>query len=171
MWATLRAAILAKITSDCTKKQAVYDSEQSKFSGTPAIVVVPSEQTGDYLTNQEDELIFAFTLRAYVPIAQEGQHSADAILDEVIDELITIFTNKSVLVPACVAIEPINSSWGYVQNHPDGPMRVAELKLRKQETGSEANRGGVFLSRWDRISAGNSESGESGRSFKGLREN
>lgn len=129
MWEALRAAITQKIQDESTKIQVVYPAMQSKFSGTPAAVVVPGDLDGKDETNMQDKLSFPFSIRVYVPNDIEGQNEADAILDKCMDELITIFSKYNALGDACDYSDPVNGSWGYT-TLPSGEMRVAELKIK-----------------------------------------
>ena len=129
MWATIRAAILSIVQAQATKIQNAYRTDRSRFDGTPAAIITPAESESDYGTTSTDKRVYVFTIRVHVPIPAEGQDNADIVLEGAIDELLTIFSNKTILGAACDWVEPIPSVWGY-QDRSDGQYRIAEMKLR-----------------------------------------
>lgn len=129
MWATIRTTILNTINSQATKIQAAHRTDRSRFDGYPAAIVTPSESEADYGTTSKDRRVYVFTVRVHQPIKDVGQDQADIVLEETLDELITIFSNKTVLGSACDWVEPVPSVWGY-QDREIGQVRVAEIKLR-----------------------------------------
>ena len=129
MWQEIRQKILDVIQDKSTLLQAVYRTDRSKFDGYPAAIISPSENEADYEDTSKDKLTFVFTVTVFQSIADVGEDQADITLEQVVDELLTIFLDRTVLGTTVEWVEPVNSRWGY-QDRPDGQVRVAELKLR-----------------------------------------
>lgn len=129
IFTTIRSSIVAKIKSDADKIASTYPSDRSVFESFPSAIVTPSESIADYSDSSMDQMDIGFTIRVHQPIAQDGQTDADSILDGVVDQLLTIFTQKNVLGIACDWVLPVPSVWGY-QDRESGPMRTAEIRLK-----------------------------------------
>jgi hypothetical protein len=126
---TIRAAIKTAIDT-ATKVQAAYTYERSTFEGFPAVIIAPSENEADYGSTQKDRLVFIFKVRAFYPIPDEGEHSdAETALEEVVDELLTIFKSRDAIGSACDWVEPAPGSW-YYEERGEAVYRVAEITLR-----------------------------------------
>lgn len=130
MYATIRQAIIDKITASATTIQAAYRTDRSEISGYPAALVFPSEAEADYFQTaaQSNREVYIFTIRVIYPFT-EGQEEADISLEAALDELLTIFRDRTALGAACDWVEPVPSIWGYM-DRPSGQARVGELKLR-----------------------------------------
>lgn len=131
MFSTIRTAIVDKINSDdITKIQVAYKSDRSTFEGFPAAVVSPSDNEADYSSTADDKLTYAFKVRIYYPIEDEGnQEAAELALEEAVDEMITAFSTRGVLGAACDWVKPVPSVWQY-EERGEGIYRMAEITLR-----------------------------------------
>ncbi len=142
VYKVIRQAIVDKITAEMVGSgkvvSFVYRSDKSRFEGYPALIITPSDNDADYGDSSMKEYNPVFTVRAHVPInvqeedgeaVDDGQEGADDTMDEVIDQLLTIFANSSALGTACEWVHPATGVWGY-QDREIGRVRVAEVKLR-----------------------------------------
>jgi hypothetical protein len=129
IFSDMRTAIVAVITAEATKVKKVYRTDRSKFDGYPAVIVTPSENASDYGDSSMRQLDITFTVRAHQLIIKNGEDKADIVLDEVVDQLISIFNDKAVLTPTAEWVFPAGGVWGY-QERPDGQVRTAEIKLK-----------------------------------------
>lgn len=129
MWTDLRQKIIDVINAQSNKKYVAYRTPRSQFPGYPAITVEPSESESDYHDTANNRLNFIFTITIYQQIAKDGQDEADLKVEEVCDEILTMFLDRDILSPAALWVVPIPSRWGY-QDRESGILRVAELKLR-----------------------------------------
>jgi hypothetical protein len=111
------------------KVQAVYAYDRSTFSGFPAVIISPSENSADYANTESDKLVFVFKVRAFYPITKESEHeSAEIALEGVVDDLLNLFSDRRV-IPACDWVEPTPSAW-YYEERGEAVYRVAEISLR-----------------------------------------
>lgn len=127
----IRAAIVAAIPSGAGELiQAVYGYERSTFAGFPAVVVTPSDNEADYASTVSDKVTFIFKVRAYYPIGKEAdQEAAEGALEEVVDELLDLFRNRSILGSACEWVVPAPGTWFY-EERSEVPYRAAEITLK-----------------------------------------
>jgi hypothetical protein len=115
-----------------TKKivQCVYSYDRSTFAGFPAIIISPSENNSDYSSTESDKLTFVFKVRVFYPIKKQEEHEqAENALEEVVDGLLDLFSNRKVLGSACDWVEPTPSAW-YYEERDEAIYRVAEINLR-----------------------------------------
>jgi len=125
----IREAIRLKL-EESTKIQVAYNYERSTFEGFPAVIVAPTENEADYGSQSNDRLVFVFKLRAYYPIPSEGEHQdAEAALEEVVDEILTMFRARNSLGGSCDWVQPAPSVWQY-EERGEGVYRMAEVTLR-----------------------------------------
>ena len=126
----IRAAIKKVIDDNADTVQETWNYERSTFGGYPAVIIVPSDNEADYGSTSKDRIVFVFQLKAYYIIPKEGEHAAaEAALEEVVDELLTLFRDKDVLGTACDWVEPAPSVWMY-ESRGEAVYRVAEITLR-----------------------------------------
>jgi len=111
------------------KIAVVYDYDRSTFSGFPAVIISPSENSSDYANTEADKVVFVFKVRAFYPITKESEHEdAEKALEDVVDELLDLFSDRRV-VPACDWVEPAPSAW-YYEERGEAVYRVAEITVR-----------------------------------------
>lgn len=125
----IRQKIMDVLEADASKIEAVYRSDKSEFSGYPAATVSPSDNPGDYSDQAMDKNTITFLVRVFQEIPQSGQEDAELVLEDAVEEVITIFQNRDVLSPACDWVEPVASTWGYLDRE-TGPIRVVELRIK-----------------------------------------
>lgn len=130
MFSIIRTAIIDKINNDLTKIQVAYRTDRSTLEGYPAAVVSPSENEADYASTSNDRRVYAFKIRVYYPFKDESeQDTADLALEDALDEMLDVFSQRDALGDACDWIEPVPSVWQY-EERGDGIYRMAELILR-----------------------------------------
>lgn len=130
MYETIRTAIINVINSESERVAEAYRTDRSQLDKYPAAIVTPSEQQADYneTAPSSSKETYVFTIRLHYPFT-EGQDTADIALEKAIDELISIFRDKTILGSVADWIQPVPSVWGY-QDRGNGIMRVAEFKIR-----------------------------------------
>lgn len=92
-WATLRSQVktLVEANSDI---QEVVGYPKIKFNGYPAAYVVPSDNSGDYETTQENIRTYAFLVRVFYETKQSGVETAISALEGIIDDLLDAFDQE-----------------------------------------------------------------------------
>ena len=107
----------------------VYDYDISTLSEYPLVTITPSDNETDYGSTTHDKATFAFKLRIYYPIEKDSAHEdAEKALEEVVDELLTLFRPRNVLGVACDWVAPTPSIWEY-EVRGEAVLRVAEVNL------------------------------------------
>ena len=130
MFGSIRTKILEVIEDQADKVKVAYRTDRSQFDGYPAVIVSPSESEADYnqTAPQSQREVYIFNVRAHYPFT-EGQDKADIALEAVVDQLLTIFRDRTVLGSVADWVVPVPSVWGY-QTRGEGTFRIAEIKLR-----------------------------------------
>lgn len=127
----IRQKIIDIINSSAVSKiEIAYKTDRSTFEGFPAAIVSPSDNDADYGDSANEMLSVGFKVRVYYPIKEESDNEpAELALEEAIDELMTVFRNRSLLNPAADYVEPVPSVWVW-ETRGEGVYRMAELTLR-----------------------------------------
>ena len=109
----------------------VHNFDKGKFTGYPAAVVYPSENSSDFETTTQNLRQYVFTIRVHVPLEKVGtldHQTADRILRETLDAIIAKFDNLFTLNGVVNFVNATPSVWGY-QTRETGGLRVAEVRL------------------------------------------
>ena len=107
-----------------------HPTDKSTFGGFPALIVAKSENESDYGSSQKDRLVFIFKVRALYLIKEESElEAADTAMDEVMDELLTVFSDRSVLGATCDWVEPAPGVSNF-EIRGDAVYRSEEITLR-----------------------------------------
>ena len=118
----------------------VSGTPKLKFSGYPAAHVVPSDNSNDYLTNVENDRVYAFVVRCFVETKGRGVEEAIEAMEDLVDTVLdaldqedlksgssrTIATN----LPArytYLHIFAVPTSWGEVT---DPALLMAEITVQ-----------------------------------------
>lgn len=121
-----------------TKIQEVYNYEVEGFKGTPACTITPSDNIGEYITNEENVRLYVFNIRLYInrnvaPAGIDVESNADKIMrglvDSVLDDLDKNYTLTGITNPTgytFINLFAIPSAWGYAGR--ESEYRVAEIK-------------------------------------------
>jgi hypothetical protein len=128
-FADIRAAIVDKL-EDAETIQEVYRTDRSVVAGYPVAIVSPSESEADYhetapASNKET---FVFNVRLLYPFT-EGQDAADIALEKAVDEVLTLFRDRTALGSAAEWCTPAPSVWGYAERA-NGTDRIAVVKIK-----------------------------------------
>ena len=115
--------------------QEVWDFEQDKFNGLPAVVIVPSNNEADYNTSNQNERIYAFVIRCFISRTLEGAEVAEKNTRDLVGSIIDDF-DKDYLFSGLVVstgytfinVFAAPTAWGY--SGEDDEYRVAEVTLR-----------------------------------------
>jgi len=132
--------LIAKIKSILVANeeiQEVYDYEEVKFEGQPSAVVVPSDNSGDFTSNADNERTYG--IKVYLFVARGENYYTDkkceqvmrSLVDTVIDDFdknwqltgLTLNTGYSMLF-----MESAPSAWGYADR--EMAYRMAEIDLK-----------------------------------------
>jgi len=109
----------------------VHNFDKGKFTGYPAAVVYPSENSSDFETTTQNLRQYVFTIRVHVPLEKVGtldHQTADRILRETLDAIIAKFDNLFTLNGVVNFVNATPSVWGY-QTRETGGLRVSEVRL------------------------------------------
>lgn len=130
IYKALRESIMTYITANAPLVAEVYRADQPKFDKWPAVIVTPSDNETDYGDTSMKKMDITFIVRAHYLISQDGNQQADEAMDEVLDQLLTIFLDSTVLdATSCEWVNPTPGVWGY-QDREVGQVRTAEIKLK-----------------------------------------
>lgn len=126
---------LAEILKDNNKITATYTYEPEGFQESPAAVVTPSTNEGDYATTETNTRIYAFSLKLFVNRTKNENNKADRILRDLVDSVLDDF-DKNYLLSGVeeptgytfINLFALPSSWGYAGREDE--YRVAEISIR-----------------------------------------
>lgn len=121
---------IVNIINTSTKVRNVYNYEEVKPAGYPAITVTNYDGAGEFADTQRNRRFFTFSIKCYQERLEVGASEAERIMTNLVDELIGIFDNPTNynLNNTCVFAQPIPSKWGYLQV-PDADVRTAEILI------------------------------------------
>lgn len=133
MWETLSSAIVDTIrTSDKVQSAAVYDYRKSTFDLFPTITVYAADNVEtSFRDTNRNQRSYVFSIRCYQERITKGEDTAESIMRNLIDSLISIFDNDPYLNNAVRGrgfCKPIPSSWALVQGE-DVDTLMAEILL------------------------------------------
>jgi len=130
MWEQLRAEIKTALESVGSIK-TVSAYPKASHDVYPAVEIHGSEHESDFGTfgpAYENMHTAAFIVRAVYLLTDETMEEAEAKLDKVLDDMLTLFGQPNVLASADW-VEPTGGTWGY-QDRGGGTARTAELRIR-----------------------------------------
>jgi len=136
MWENLIAKIKSILVAN-DEIQEVYDYEEIKFEGQPSAVVVPSDNSGDYSSNIDNERVYG--IKVYLFVARGENYYKDKKCDEVmrnlVDTVMDDFDKAWQLTGlelntgySMLFMEAVPSSWGYADR--EMAYRMAEIDLK-----------------------------------------
>lgn len=126
----IREKIIEKINADKQKIDQAYATPVSSIENFPAVAVSPIGSDSSQFTTKGREVVYNFVLTAYYPFKNDDEQViADNAMDEVADELISMFNASNALTSAGVAqVRPISTEWAYQQSD-EGLYRICEVTL------------------------------------------
>lgn len=111
-----------------------------RFSGYPAVHVIPSENSGDYETTHENLRTYAFTVRCFYETKDTSIEQAFLGLEQVVDKVIDAFDEEDlkgsdtrvvgINLPSnymFINIWAVPGRWGEL---PDDQLLMAEITVR-----------------------------------------
>lgn len=106
----------------------VYDYEDSKFDGYPAISITVKDWSQTWVTNAQNNTAYTFTIRIYQEITKNniGPAQAESNLRTLADNIIASFNSDNRLGENAIYTRPIGGRSGYVQ---DQPIRTYEIDV------------------------------------------
>ena len=117
-----------------TKLQMVSDDPSLKLTGYPAAIIVPSEDSSDYETNQENLRIYSFDIHLFYEIQSSGLGSALDALYDLADDVMDLFDKDQTLTGislptdyTMIVVLPVSGGWGEV---PDSKLITKIIKLK-----------------------------------------
>lgn len=128
-YANIKAGLITILTQ-ATKAKRVYDYEEVKPVGYPAITVTPFEGEADFLDTQRVRRDFLFSVKLYQERVEVGASEAERIMTALVDQVIEIFDSSSntTLNNTVIFVRPVKVKWGYL-NVPDADVRSCEITL------------------------------------------
>lgn len=99
MWGSLRPQIITLLQTllDSDNKSVFVEISKSpkiRFSGYPSAHVIPSDNTGDYETNRENERTYSFIVRCFDETKNQGIEAAMEHLETIADSVIDLFDQE-----------------------------------------------------------------------------
>jgi len=127
---TIKAG-LVQVLQTSTKAKVVYNYEETKPTGYPAITVTPVSGQGEFIDTMRTRREFVFSIKCYQERLEATPSGAESTLTSLVDEILGIFDTGSsfTLGNTVIFFEPVEVSWGYVQA-PDADVRSCEIKLQ-----------------------------------------
>lgn len=128
-YADIKAGIVS-VLSSATKAKRVYDYEETKPVGYPAITVTPMEGEAEFLDTQRVRRDFTFSVKIYQERVEVGASEAERVITALVDQVISIFDDFSntTLVNTVVFMKPVKTKWGYLAV-PDADVRSCDITL------------------------------------------
>lgn len=121
---------LVTLLGSSTKAKRVYNYEEVKPAGYPAITVTPIEGEAEFLDNERMRRDFIFSVKLYQERIEAGASEAERIMTALVDEVIALFDDKNnaSLNNTVIFIKPVKVKWGYLAA-PDADVRSCEITL------------------------------------------
>lgn len=117
------------------KIAAVYDYEVEQFNESPSAVVVPSANENAYATTQQNERVYAFTIKLFVNRTKNPKGKTDMILRELVESVLNNFDSNYLLTGieqptgyTFINLFALPSQWGYAGREDE--FRAAEINVR-----------------------------------------
>ncbi len=125
----IKAGIVTVLTQ-ATKAKKVYDYEETKPAGYPAITVTPVDGEAEFLDTDRMRRDFVFSVKVYQERLDVGASEAERIMTSLVDQIISIFDSKAntTLNNSVIFMKPVKVKWGYLQV-PDADVRSCEITL------------------------------------------
>lgn len=125
----VKAGVLA-VVNQSTKVKAIYDYEETKPSGYPAVTITPVRGEAEFLDTMRYQRDFGFRIMCYQERLEATPSGAEGILTDLVDELIALFeaVGNTTLSNTVVFTRPVSVNFGYL-NVPDADVRSAEINL------------------------------------------
>lgn len=128
---TIRPQIKTLLEST-NKFVEVSGSPTLEFDGYPSVYVIPSDNSSDYLTTQENERVYAFIIRCFVSIKDRTMDQSIEAMEDLIDTLLDTLDQEDLKSSASrtVAIS-LPSGYTFLQMlaHPSDWGEVPDLDL------------------------------------------
>ncbi len=129
---SLDSAIQSKLAG-ISAIQAVYNYHAQHFSGFPAATFEPSGHGNEFYTNTDNFRSYSFDIILHVEMPQGGRRNAIAVLETVVDAVVTAFDSDYTLGGVCDFAIPLPSSWGeYTSGSATVKYATLTLVLKKE---------------------------------------
>lgn len=141
----LKDTIFDIISRDVDTVQEVVGFEKTGFRGFPAVTVVCTDIENSFYSSTENERIFVFSLKVFVPIENKpklenttdpAKEHAEKIMERVVDQITNAFDTTTLFTLEGAAdngVEAIPSTWSYALLD-IGWCRLANIQLRIKRT-------------------------------------
>lgn len=128
-YADVKAGIVTALQQATNAKQ-VYNYEEVKPAGYPAITVTPSQGEGSFLDTMRVRRDFTFSVKVYQERVEVGASEAERIMTALVDQCLALFENSSntTLSNTVVFTKPPKERWGY-QPVPDADVRMCDITI------------------------------------------
>jgi hypothetical protein len=128
-YADIKAGIVSAL-SQATKAKNIYDYENTKPAGYPAITVTPVDGEAEFLDTQRVRRDFIFSVKLYQERLEVGPSEAERIMTNLVDQAVSVFDNFSntTLGNTVIFMKPVKVKWGYLAA-PDADVRSCEITL------------------------------------------
>jgi len=118
--------------------QETYDYEEIKFEGQPSAVVVPSDNTGDYTSNIDNERVYGLNVFLFVARGENyyTDKECDRVMRNLVDSVLDDFDKSWQLDGlelttgySMLYMEAAPSAWGYADREMAYRMAQIDLKI------------------------------------------
>jgi hypothetical protein len=118
------------LLANSTKAKVVYNYEEVKPAGYPAITVTPIDGEAEFLDNTRVRRDFQFSVKLYQERIEAGPQAAERIMTSLVDEVLALFDDKNntTLSNTVIFMKPVKVKWGYLAV-PDADVRSCEILL------------------------------------------
>ncbi len=137
-WSVIRPQIKTLLQTISTIHE-VSSHPKLKFDGYPAAYVIPSDQSGDFETTEENKRTYAFHVNILYETKSTGIESALGYLESVVDSVIDVFDQEGkkltgqtigVGLPANYMLMGILATPGRFAEIPEESLLLAEVIVR-----------------------------------------
>ena len=117
--------------------EETYDYEEVKFEGQPSAVVVPSDSSGEYTSNVDNERVYAVTVFLFVARGENyyNDKECESVMRELVDSVVDDFDKNWQLTGlelntgySMLYVEASPSAWGY--SNREMVYRMAQIDLK-----------------------------------------
>lgn len=126
---------IQRILAENQRIASVYTYEPEELVGDPVAIVVPSGNESDYKTTNENERVYAFTIRLIISRTVREKDESDAVLrtllESVLDDFDKNYSFSGIETPSgyqMINVFALPSQWGYTGGEDE--YRVVEVNVR-----------------------------------------
>ena len=119
------------ILQGTSKFSEVTGYPKLKFPGYPSAYVIPSDNSNDYSTTDENERVYAFIVRMFVDIEQRGMESAVEAMEDLVDTVLDALDQEDLKGASRTVATGLPAGYTFLQilAHPSDWAELSEPSL------------------------------------------